>query len=176
MALPLEKEYTIQDIYDLPEGERAELIDGKLYMMAPSSTNHQRIVADMLFQIKSFIESNAGECEVFPAPFAVFLNETDTTYVEPDLCVICDERKITKKGCMGAPDWIMEIVSPASKRMDYYVKLFKYRSAGVKEYWIVDEEKKEVTVYDFANDNMEQYAMSEEIAVNLYEGKLNIHF
>ena len=77
---------------------------------------------------------------------------------------------------MGAPDWIAEIVSPASKRMDYYVKLFKYRSAGVKEYWIVDEEKKEVTVYDFANDNMEQYAMSEEIAVNLYEGKLNIHF
>ena len=71
----------------------------------------------------------------------MFLNEDDKNYVEPDISVICDKRKLTDAGCNGAPDWIVEIVSPGSRQMDYMRKLFKYRSAGVKEYWIVDPEK-----------------------------------
>ena len=75
---------------------------------------------------------------VYPAPFAVFLNQDDKTYVEPDVTVVCDADRLDDKGCNGAPDWIVEIVSPGSYRMDYLIKLFKYRTAGVKEYWIVN--------------------------------------
>lgn len=70
------------------------------------------------------------------APFAVFLNENNKNYVEPDINVICDKNKLSDRGCEGAPDWVIEIVSPGSRRMDYAIKLFKYRSAGVQEYWI----------------------------------------
>ena len=91
--------YTIEDIYALPDGERAELIDGKIYYMSPPNTRHQRLVSDLHYQIKDFIKRNNGECEVFPSPFAVFLNENDKNYVEPDISVICDKNKITDKGC-----------------------------------------------------------------------------
>ena len=86
-----EESYTIDDIYALPDGERAELIDGKIYYMAPPNTRHQRLVMDLSYQIKDYIRQNKGECEVFPAPFAVFLNEN---YVEPDISVICDKNQI----------------------------------------------------------------------------------
>ena len=114
-ALRKEDICTIDDIYALPDGERAELIDGKIYYMAPPNTRHQRLVSDLHYQIKDFIKRNNGECEALPAPFAVFLNENDKNYVEPDISVICDKNKITDKGCNGAPDWVIEIVSPTSK-------------------------------------------------------------
>lgn len=168
-ALRKEEIYTIEDIYALPDGERAELIDGKIYYMAPPNTKHQRLVSDLHYQIKDFIRQNNGECEVFPAPFAVFLNEDDTNYVEPDISVICDKDKITDKGCNGAPDWIIEIVSPSSKAMDYFTKLFKYRTARVREYWIVDPTKERVTIYRFENETMEEYSFGEDVLVGIYE-------
>lgn len=169
-AIREEEIYTIDDIYSLPEGERAELIDGQIFYMAPPSTNHQRLVSDMHYQIMDYIRRNNGECEVFPAPFAVFLNENDRNYVEPDISVICDKGKLTDKGCHGAPDWILEIVSPGSKQMDYYKKLFKYRTAGVREYWVVDPDRKLVTVYNFERDTMEEYPFGEEVPAGIYEG------
>ena len=114
-----EETYTIDDIYTLPEGERAELIDGKIYYMAPPNTNHQRLVNYLSTEINIYIRNKKGSCEVFPAPFAIFLNENDSNYVEPDISVICDPSKLDDKGCHGAPDWIIEIVSPNSKQMDY---------------------------------------------------------
>lgn len=140
-ALAQDNFYTIDDIYALPDGKRAELIDGQIYYMTPPTRNHQRIVGEMFATIREYINSNHGICEVNIAPFAVFLNEDDTNYVEPDICVICDHNKLTDKGCSGAPDWIVEIVSPGNRPMDYYTKLFKYRTAGVREYWIVPESK-----------------------------------
>ncbi len=169
-AVRKEESYTIKDIYDLPDGERAELIDGQIYYMAPPSTKHQRLLNFISTEINLYIRNNNGECEVFPAPFAVFLNENDKNYVEPDISVICDKDKITDKGCNGAPDWIIEIVSPGSRQMDYYKKLFKYRTAGVREYWVVDPDKQIVTVYDFERDNMEEYPFGEEVPVGIYEG------
>lgn len=169
-VLRKEEVYTIEDIYALPNGERAELIDGKIYYMAPPNTKHQRLVHFFDREIGNYIQSKHGECEVFPAPFAVFLNENDTNYVEPDISVICDKNKISDKGCHGAPDWIIEIVSPSSKQMDYYKKLFKYRTAGVREYWVVDPEKELVTIYDFEKDSMEEYSFDKDIPVWLYEG------
>lgn len=169
MALAQERIYTIDDIYALPDGERAELIDGNIYYMAPPSRKHQRIITELSTIINNYIKANNGSCEVDLAPFAVFLNENDKTYVEPDISVICDRNKLIDKGCNGAPDWIIEIVSPSSKRMDYMTKLFKYRTSGVREYWIVDMEKNRITVYYFETDYMEEYTLSDKVKVNIYD-------
>lgn len=169
-ALRREEQYTTDDIYALPDGERAELIDGKFYNMAPSGTSHQKICGKLYQTIANYIDSHNGNCEIYAAPFAVFLNKDNINYVEPDISVICDSSKIDEKGCHGAPDWIIEIVSPGSKSMDYFTKLFKYQSSGVKEYWIVDPMKQRVTVYHFEKETTEDYSFGEEIPVGLYEG------
>lgn len=169
-ALRKEQVYTVDDIYALPEGERAELIDGKIYYMAPPSRVHQDIIFSLSRKIADYIDSKNGGCKVYLAPFAVFLNEDDKNYVEPDISIICDPNKLNDKGCVGAPDWIVEIVSPSSKQIDYYKKLFKYRTAGVREYWVADPDRKIVTVYNFEHDTMEEYPFGEEVPAGIYEG------
>lgn len=159
---------TLEDIYALPDRERAELIDGQIYFMATPSTKHQRLVRRFTYEIERYIQQNDGECEVFPAPFAVFLNDDDINYVEPDISVICDEHKLDNAGCHGAPDWVIEIVSPSSHKMDYYLKLFKYRTAGVKEYWIVDPDKERIFVYRFEQDTMDEYLFGNDVPVGIY--------
>jgi Uma2 family endonuclease len=168
-AKVLEESYTIEDIYNLPQGKRAELIDGEIYMMASPSTIHQRLVMALSNRIYNYIDSKQGSCEVFPSPFAVFLNADNEIYLEPDISVICDKSKITDEGCKGAPDWVIEIVSQSSKRMDYYIKLFRYRTAGVKEYWVVDPEKNHVIVYDFEHDEVMDYTFSDKVKAGIYE-------
>lgn len=168
-ALAQEKFYTIDDIYSLPEGSRAELIDGKVYYMAPPARKHQRIAGELFAVIREYINTNHGSCEVDIAPFAVFLNEDNLNYVEPDISVICDPNKLTDKGCSGAPDWIIEIVSPSSRQMDYFTKLFKYHTAGVREYWIVDPEKNRILVYNFESENTGDYTFSDSVKVGIYE-------
>ena len=170
MALQQEKNYTIEDIYALPDGKRAELIDGRIYDMAPPSTKHQLLISKLNQKIANYIDEKGGNCMVLPAPFAVFLNKDDLTYVEPDISVICDHNKLDEKGCHGAPDWIIEIVSPSSKAMDYFRKLIKYKNAGVVEYWVVDPERKITTVYNFESDGMEEYPFDENVPVGIYEG------
>ncbi len=169
MPLPQERIYTTEDIYDLPEGTRAELIDGQIYYMAPSNRRHQDIAGTLYRKIADYIDSKNGSCKVYLAPFAVFLNEDDTNYVEPDISVICDPNKLNDKGCSGAPDWIIEIVSPGSRRMDYMIKLFKYRSAGVREYWIVDPEKNRILIYNFEHEETGDYTFSDTVKAGIYE-------
>lgn len=169
MPLPKENFYTIEDIYALPEGKRAELIDGKIYYMAPPSRQHQKIISELSFLILQYIKSNNGMYEMYVAPFAVYLDENLNTYVEPDISVICDKDKLSDKGCKGAPDWIIEIVSAGSRQMDYYTKLFKYRTAGVREYWIVDQGKNRITVYSFETENAIEYTFSDSIKAGVYE-------
>lgn len=161
--------YTTDYIYTLPEGERAELIDGTIYNMAPPNTNHQRLLNYISTEINLYIRSQKGNCEVFPSPFAVFLNADNKTYVEPDISVICDKNKLDDRGCNGAPDWIIEIVSPSTKRMDYSVKLFKYRTAGVREYWIVDPLKNRIMVYNFETDDIFEYTFADSVKTTIYE-------
>ena len=163
-------EYTVEDYYALPDEQRAELIDGRMYMMAPPSRKHQRISTRLVSIIDRYIEEHKGKCEVYAAPFAVYLDERSNTYVEPDISVICDPDKLDDRGCKGAPDWIIEIVSPASKKMDYLLKLLKYRFAGVKEYWIVDPEKNRVIVYNFTGDeSVNDYTLQDFVKVGIYE-------
>ena len=168
----LEKEdiCTIEDIYALPDGIRAELMDGKIYYMAPPSTKHQRILSFLHLEIGNHIQSKKGACEVFPAPFAVFLFADDSKYLEPDISVICDKGKLDDQGCKGAPDWVIEIVSPGSRPMDYYTKLSLYRSAGVREYWIVDPMKQTILVYDMEHDSAPAiYSFADSIKANIYD-------
>lgn len=169
MSLPKENIYTIEDIYALSEGERAELIDGKIYYMTPPNTKHQRIAGKLFHIISNYIDSKNGPCEPFIAPFAVYLEEKSNTYVEPDISIICDPNKIDDKGCKGAPDWIIEIVSPSSITMDYYTKLFKYRTTGVREYWIVDPLKNRIMVYHFDTETIEEHTFSDMVTVGIYE-------
>ena len=171
MPLPKDQTYTIEDIYALPDGQRAELIDGQLYMMAPPNRKHQKLVGEFYRSISNYIHNNHGSCEVYPAPFAVFLNADDKTYVEPDISVICDRNKLDDRGCKGAPDWIIEIVSPSSRRMDYRSKHNLYGDAGVREYWIVDPEKERVTVYHYEEDDAPTiFLFTQPIPVGTFEG------
>ena len=160
---------TVDSIYALPDGQRAELIDGELYMMATPNRIHQKLVKDFTYLIEEHIRRKNRDCEVYPAPFAVFLNANNDIYLEPDISVIFDKNKLTDEGCKGAPDWIIEIVSPSSRAMDYNKKLFKYRTAGVREYWIVDPMQQLIMVYDFEYDNFEQYSFFDKVKVGIYE-------
>ena len=152
MALPKAITCTLDDIYSLPDGERAELINGHIYNMAPPSRIHQEILMGLSATLRDYILKNAGNCKVYPAPFAVFLGEDNKNYVEPDISVICDRIKLTDKGCNGAPDFVIEIVSPSSRKMDYTTKNTLYSDFGVREYWIVDPSKEQTTIYRYEED------------------------
>lgn len=163
------KLYTVEDIYNLPDGQRAELIDGQMYMMAPPTRTHQRITGALYRKIAEYIDTHKGSCEVNIAPFAVFLVKGNRNYVEPDISIVCDSNKLSDKGCTGAPDWIIEVVSPSSRPMDYFTKLFKYQATGVREYWIVDPSRLRVTVWNFENSSTEEYSFSDTVSAGIYE-------
>ncbi len=163
--------YTEEDYYALPEGRRAELIEGVFYDMASPSLTHQRILGELFVEIHNYIKRKNGSCQAFPAPFAVKLFNDDKTIVEPDISVICDGNKLTEKGCSGAPDWVIEIVSPSNSDHDYIKKLKLYIRAGVREYWIVNSETRTVAVYKLGEGNFvpESYSFSDNISVGIYE-------
>ena len=172
MSMPLLNPtiYTLEYIYSLPEGQRAELIDGQIYNMAPPNRMHQEIVSGLHYKIRGFIDSQKGLCRVYPAPFAVFLNQDNRNYVEPDISVVCKTDHLNDKGLNGAPDWIIEIASPGTKHVDYGVKLYKYRTAGVREYWIVNPMTRIVNVYDFEHEvKTDQYTFQDEISSCTFE-------
>ena len=174
MSLPKETACTMEDIYALPNGQRAELIDGQMYMMAPPKRIHQELVAQLCRIIGNHIISKKGICRIYPAPFAVNLHANDETYVEPDISVICDKSKLSDRGCEGAPDFIIEIVLPGSRRMDYTIKNALYSEAGVREYWIVDPAKERTTIYRYEEDAAPMICPFEQpITVGIY-GDLQI--
>lgn len=179
MAIPAEKaQYTFADVLTWGEQERIELIDGAAYMMAPPSSIHQKISMALSAQLYNFLEGKP--CEVYPAPFAVRLFEQDGdapedvgTMVEPDISVICDKSKIDKRGCKGAPDFIVEILSPSTRRHDRLVKLMLYQRAGVREYWIVNPEEETVQVFLLEDGKLllcEEYGRDGVAKVNVLNG------
>ncbi len=163
--------YTEEDYYALPEGRRAELIEGVFYDMASPSETHQRILGDVFTDIHNYIRKKGGDCRVYPAPFAVKLFKDDKTIVEPDISVICDKDKITEKGCNGAPDWVIEILSPSNSLHNTNKKLHLYMRAGVREYWIVDPEEKTVCVYVLSGNEYKVriYSFEDDIKVGIYQ-------
>lgn len=165
-----DRAYTVEDIIALPEGQRAELFDGKMVMMAPPATTHQRILGWLFTEIAVYIREKKGKCQVIPAPFAVFLKDDGKNYLEPDIVVVCDELKLDDNGCHGAPDWVIEVVSPSSRKLDYGRKLSAYIEAGVREYWIVDPEKQAIVVYHPMQPDMPAvYCFGDCIKSDIYE-------
>lgn len=163
------KDFTVEDIENLPEDVRAELIDGQIFFMAAPTTIHQRLLSRLAFELQMYIRTQGGNCEVFFAPFTVRLEEEDKNHLEPDLMVICDPGKIQEDGCHGAPDLIIEIVSKSTSKKDYGIKMLKYRTAGVREYWIVDPLKQIIMVYWFEDEAQNSlYGFQEEVGFHLF--------
>lgn len=183
MALPAKKmepeRYTFADVLTWGENERIELIDGEAFMMAPPSTVHQAVSIAIASQLYAYLEGK--QCQVFTAPFGVRLFEKEgdrpedvDTVVEPDISVICDPSKIDERGCKGAPDLVIEILSPSTRRYDRVVKLGLYRQAGVREYWIVNPADKSVSVM-LRDENgfllpYDDYGREDPAKVNVLEG------
>ena len=170
-------EYTIEDYYKLPEDRRVELIDGVFYDMASPSSVHQMIVGQLHAMFLSLIDKSGKDCIPFMAPSDVKIDPGDNkTIVEPDLFIICDRSKISKKRINGAPDLIIEVISPSSRKYDYYTKYERYARAGVREYWIVDWERERVTVYDLINDIPHLYSFSDTVSIGISDGGASIDF
>ena len=167
-ALPKEKEdrlYTYADYkeWDLKEGERYELIYGVPYLihgdalgMSSPNERHQAILGVLFNKIYNYLEGKP--CKVYPAPFDVRLfyeeDENDDTVVQPDIVVICDKKKRGEEGCRGAPDLVVETLSPSNTAIEMERKRGLYMEAGVREYWLVDPVNKGLTVYLFSNDTV----------------------
>ena len=177
LARPLRKqgEYTIDDYRALPDDQRCELIDGYFYDMSAPSTTHQRIVSALTAAFYNYIHENGSTCEVFPAPVDVQLDCDEMTMVQPDLLVVCDSGMIHEWGIFGAPDLVIEVLSPSTERKDRALKTMKYANAGVREYWLVDPSAGEIFVHRFDVDvPVGIFKFGQEIPVGIYDGKLKI--
>lgn len=170
------RKMTASALDQLGEQRGYELVDGHLILAEMAGVSHQRMVRKLGKQIDALISDNGGSCEVFDVGVNVFLDEDDYTLVIPDIAVLCDASKICDKGIMGAPDWVIEVVSPSTRKMDYHKKLHKYMDAGVREYWIVDIDRHMVSVC--VNGEPMQitiYSFTEDIPVSIYAKKLKIN-
>ncbi|MDR3090014.1 MAG: Uma2 family endonuclease [Desulfobulbaceae bacterium] len=138
LSLP-QLSYTYADYATWPDDARYELIDGEAYLMSPAPKRaHQEICGEIFRQLADYLEGK--DCRAFIAPFDVRLNakKADDTVVQPDIVVVCDPKKLDEHGCVGAPDMVVEVLSPSSIKHDKMVKLELYRRHGVREYWTVD--------------------------------------
>lgn len=151
--LDLDKTYTFADYLLWRFKERVEIIKGKILKMSPApATNHQRISRKLSNTLIPFFDK--VNCELFYAPFDVrFPNNNGEilTVVQPDLCVICDRTKIDDKGCLGAPDLVIEILSPGNSKKEMNLKFSLYEESGVSEYWVVDSSEKFILIYSLEN-------------------------
>jgi len=146
------QEYTYADYLKFKYDHMVELIRGKIYKMTPApSTYHQQISTEIIGNFYNYLKGKP--CKLFPAPFDVVLpiqnqkKNSSTTVVQPDLCIICDIDKIEKAGCIGAPDLVVEILSPSTSKKDLNDKYSIYEESGVKEYWIIMPKEKIVEVF-----------------------------
>lgn len=170
-------EYTIEDYLALPEDVRVELIDGQFFEMFAPTLSHQAVSMELSAAIWNFIRKKKGGCVVFAAPVDVQLDMDERTMVQPDVLVVCDREKMTGERIMGAPDFIIEILSPSTKGKDMFLKLMKYKNAGVREYWMIDIGKGRVITYYFEEDDIPViYGMDQKVPVKIFQGELVIDF
>lgn len=161
---------TLEQYEDLPGNRRVEVFDGVVYDMPSPSQIHQTLSMELSNILYNYINTQKRACQVFSAPFDVKLSDKPFTLVQPDIMVICDKDKLDGKRCNGAPDFIIEIVSPNNPSDDYIRKLYYYKNAGVREYWIVDPRRKTITVNYFEENLLNiQYSFDSTIKVNIYD-------
>ena len=171
--------YTLDDYLALPDDQRVELIDGVIYDMATPTTIHQLICSEVYRLIANYIHDNKGSCIPFIAPTDVQLDCDNLTIVQPDVLIVCDRFKINRKRVLGAPDFVLEVLSPSTRNKDIFIKGAKYMQAGVKEYWMVDPIKNTVTTFDFRiQDDVEIriYSFEDKVPMALYDGDFVIDF
>lgn len=173
-------EFTVEDYDALPDEQRVELIDGVLYDMASPSLLHQMIGGSIYRMFADYIDRNKGKCIPVIAPVDVQLDCDDKTVVQPDIMILCDRSKISeKKKIYGAPDFVLEILSKSTRKIDTIKKLQKYADAGVREYWIVDPEQKRVMVYEFESENERKlsiYGFHDKVPVGIFDGECIVDF
>ena len=177
-AAPREQLHTIEDYYALPDDQRAELIDGVFYDMGAPSKQHQTILGDLYILFRECKDKHKMPCSVLFAPLDVRLDRDDYTMVQPDLLVFCHDDDPNSIRYEGAPDLLVEILSPSTRMKDMILKLHKYQRAGVREYWIVDPENRKVTVHFFEEENYEpvMYGFKDMIPVRISSGECSIDF
>ena len=164
--------YTLEDYYALREERRVELIDGWIYDMANPGFAHQRIYFLIAAQLENCIREHAKDC-IMIQDFGIRLDRDDKTMVEPDIVVLCNKSSLNKRYFDGAPDLAVEVLSPSTRAHDLLRKRYKYQNAGVREYWVIDPQKQEVLVFNFAGgaeDKPEIYPFGGKIAVRISEG------
>ncbi len=169
--------YTLEDYYALPDESRAELIDGVFYDMAAPTSVHQAFVGQVYRKLADYIDRKRGTCVPMASPLDVQLDCDEKTMVQPDILVVCDRSKFRNGLVYGAPDLVIEVLSQSTRRKDKMLKLSKYEAAGVREYWIVDPDKRKVIVYDFESDiNIRLYDFTQKVPVGIFQSRCMIDF
>lgn len=171
-------DYDINDYLAIPDGIRVELIDGVIYDMAAPSNIHQVLIVHIVSRLSNYIQDNKGKCVPFVAPSDVKLSEKDNkTVVQPDIFVVCDRDIAKKRFFESAPDLVIEILSPSTKKIDLGDKMRKYRETGVREYWIIDPIQKRVVVHDFEHTDIPKtYGFDCKVPVEIFNKECKIDF
>ena len=181
LVLDLTKRYTYADYLTWLDDKRRELIDGFIHFMSAPVRRHAHTLSELSFRLKLIIAKSKGNCRIYQAPFDVRLPPLDSTeddkiynVIQPDICVVCDLSKLDDRGCLGAPDLIIEILSPTTLKRDWNYKFNLYENAGVREYWIVDPKAKMATVFllqpDGDYDMGTIYESNQKVPVAIFEG------
>ena len=171
-------EYTLEDYYKISDDYLCELIDGCIYDRSAPRTRHQLLIAELSFQIRKYVEKNEGPCIVFSANTDTHVDKTDRTVVQPDIFVICDPEKYKNGDVIwGAPDFVAEVLSPSTAAVDQGIKLRKYKTAGVREYWIIDYHARSIMIYDFTHGiRLDFKNFTDQIPMAIYDGDCVIDF
>ena len=173
-------EFTAEDYFNWPDDQRIEIIDGVVYNMATPTIPHQLIAGELVTIFRNYIRSKNGKCIPSTSPITVQLDKDPKTMLQPDVIIVCDRDKFEEKVVFGAPDFVVEILSPSTRRKDMTIKLGKYMNAGVREYWMVDPKKKNIIVY-LLNEEEKDYDISiytfeNEVPVGIYAGECKVNF
>ncbi|MBQ6550576.1 MAG: Uma2 family endonuclease [Lachnospiraceae bacterium] len=171
-------EYTVEDYLRLPDDRRYELINGDLYVMEAPSSGHQMMGGMIYRELTNYILEKGRECTPFISPLDVQLNNDNKTMVQPDVIVVCDRSKMKGGKCHGAPDLVVEVLSPSTMWKDMSLKYDIYFHAGVREYWMIDLKGKRILVYlmDESESVCRIYGMEDQVPVSIFDGGCVIDF
>lgn len=177
------KKYSISEFFELPGDEKCELIDGVIYTLLAPKSIHQMICTIITTTLFNFVKEKKGKCLVFGSSPNILLDGVEedggNTVVLPDVVVLCDRDKLEDGNVVGAPDFVVEVLSPATQKKDKTLKLQKYMTAGVREYWIVNPKKKNIVVY--AHDGEDDYdiflySFENEVPVHIFNEECKVNF
>lgn len=170
-------EYTLDDYYQIPDEYRVELIDGVIYDMSAPTSAHQLITGIIHARLLAYVSEKKGKCLPIVSPIDVQLDCDTKTMIQPDVVIVCDRNKVINRCVYGAPDFVLEVLSPFTRKKDTVTKLGKYIDAGVREYWMIDPDKKMVLVYDFEHDNYPAiYGFDSKVPVAIWDNDCEIDF